>query len=399
MIARAFDGKPEGLTRDDVLDNVTLYWLTNTAISSARLYWDTAHNLPAGGFFDVRGIKIPVAVSAFAEEIYQAPKSWAEKAYPKLIHYNSIPQGHAFCGLGTAEAVCGRDARQLQITAQFDLTFGGWRAHFARAAFLSPEPQANGPFRSPKECSCVLTVQSGEHMRPRGGTRHESKQARACRGARQRGRGFDRDFSRGQEHDAQDGASHGIAPAKVQPVAAGELSSLSSATEWLNSPSLTADNLRGKVVLIDFWTYTCINWLRTVPYVRAWAEKYKDQGLVVIGVHAPEFAFERNIDNVRQAAKRHERRLSHRRRQRLCDMASFRQRSLASSLSRRCAGSHAVSSFRRGPVRAVGEVHSKTTCGSWSQRHQSRAGFGQWCWCRSGRRLGQLEVAGKLFGL
>ena len=96
MIARAFDGKPEGLTRDDVLDNVTLYWLTNTAISSARLYWDTQHNLPAGGFFDVRGIKIPVAVSAFAEEIYQAPQSWAEKAYPKLIHYNKLDKGTHF---------------------------------------------------------------------------------------------------------------------------------------------------------------------------------------------------------------------------------------------------------------------------------------------------------------
>jgi pimeloyl-ACP methyl ester carboxylesterase len=96
MIARAFDGKPEGLTRDDVLDNVTLYWLTNTAISSAQLYWDTRHNLPAGGFFDVRGIKIPVAVSAFADEIYQAPKSWAEKAYPKLIHYNRLPKGTHF---------------------------------------------------------------------------------------------------------------------------------------------------------------------------------------------------------------------------------------------------------------------------------------------------------------
>jgi pimeloyl-ACP methyl ester carboxylesterase len=96
MIARAFDGKPEGLTRDDVLDNVTLYWLTNTAISSARLYWDTRHNLPAGGFFDVRGVKIPVAVSAFAEEIYAAPKSWAEKAYPKLIHYNRLPKGTHF---------------------------------------------------------------------------------------------------------------------------------------------------------------------------------------------------------------------------------------------------------------------------------------------------------------
>jgi pimeloyl-ACP methyl ester carboxylesterase len=96
MIARVFDGKPEGLSRDDVLDNITLYWLTNTAISSARLYWDTTHNLPAGGFFDARGVKIPVAVSAFAEEIYQAPKSWAEKAYPKLIHYNRLPKGGHF---------------------------------------------------------------------------------------------------------------------------------------------------------------------------------------------------------------------------------------------------------------------------------------------------------------
>ena len=96
MIARVFDGKPEGLTRDDVLDNVTLYWLTNTAISSARLYWDTGHNLPAGGFFDARGVKLPVGVSAFAEEIYQAPKSWAEKAYVKLIHYNKLPKGTHF---------------------------------------------------------------------------------------------------------------------------------------------------------------------------------------------------------------------------------------------------------------------------------------------------------------
>jgi hypothetical protein len=96
MIARAFDGKPEGLTRDDVLDNVTHYWLTNTAISSAQLYWDTRHNLPAGGFFDVRGIKIPVAVSAFSEEIYQAPKSWAEKAYAKLIFFNKHDKGTHF---------------------------------------------------------------------------------------------------------------------------------------------------------------------------------------------------------------------------------------------------------------------------------------------------------------
>jgi len=83
----------------------------------------------------------------------------------------------------------------------------------------------------------------------------------------------------------------------------GTLPSLSGATEWINSPPLTPAGLRGKVVLVDFWTYTCVNWTRTLPYVRAWAEKYKDQGLVVIGAHTPEFPFEKDIDNVRWAAK------------------------------------------------------------------------------------------------
>ena len=94
---------------------------------------------------------------------------------------------------------------------------------------------------------------------------------------------------------------HGFPTA--QSASQSDLASLERANEWLNSPPLTAPALRGKVVLVDFWTYTCINWLRTLPYVRAWAEKYKDQGLVVIGVHAPEFAFEKNIDNVRWAVK------------------------------------------------------------------------------------------------
>jgi pimeloyl-ACP methyl ester carboxylesterase len=95
LIARVFDGKTEGLTRDDVLDNVTLYWVTNTAISSGRLYWDT-RQLGPGGFFDARGVKIPVAVSAFPDEIYTAPRSWAERAYPKLIYYNKPAKGCHF---------------------------------------------------------------------------------------------------------------------------------------------------------------------------------------------------------------------------------------------------------------------------------------------------------------
>jgi thiol-disulfide isomerase/thioredoxin len=81
------------------------------------------------------------------------------------------------------------------------------------------------------------------------------------------------------------------------------LASLDRADEWINSPPLTAPALRGKVVLVQFWTYTCINWLRTLPYVRAWNDKYRDKGLVVIGVHAPEFSFEKDLNNVRRAVK------------------------------------------------------------------------------------------------
>jgi cytochrome c biogenesis protein CcdA/thiol-disulfide isomerase/thioredoxin len=91
------------------------------------------------------------------------------------------------------------------------------------------------------------------------------------------------------------------APAEAALPVEGTLPSLDGAVQWLNSPPLTAESLKGKVVLVDFWTYSCINCLRAIPYVKAWAEKYRDQGLVVIGVHAPEFAFEKNIDNVKKA--------------------------------------------------------------------------------------------------
>jgi thiol-disulfide isomerase/thioredoxin len=94
-----------------------------------------------------------------------------------------------------------------------------------------------------------------------------------------------------------------MTPAAVHFPIEGALPSLDGATEWLNSPPLTAAGLRGKVVLVDIWTYTCINWLRTLPYVRAWAEKYQDHGLVVLGVHDPEFMFEHDVDNVRWAVR------------------------------------------------------------------------------------------------
>ena len=90
-MVRVFDGQPEGLTRDDVLDNITLYWLTNTAVSSARLYGENKL-----AFFAPKGVSIPVAVSVFPEEICPAPRRWAEQAYPNLIHYNKVDKGTHF---------------------------------------------------------------------------------------------------------------------------------------------------------------------------------------------------------------------------------------------------------------------------------------------------------------
>ena len=97
--------------------------------------------------------------------------------------------------------------------------------------------------------------------------------------------------------------------------------SFADAVEWVNSKPLTLAELHGKVVLVDFWTYTCVNWRRTFPYVRAWGLKYKQDGLVVIGVHTPEFSFEKDLTNVRRATKEIGRRLSGRGRQQLCDLA------------------------------------------------------------------------------
>jgi pimeloyl-ACP methyl ester carboxylesterase len=91
LIARSFDGVTEGLTPDDVLDNVTLFWLTNTGVSSGRLYWENKT-----GFFSPKGVKVPVAVSDFPDEIYGTPRAWAERAYPNLIHYNKVEKGGHF---------------------------------------------------------------------------------------------------------------------------------------------------------------------------------------------------------------------------------------------------------------------------------------------------------------
>ena len=102
LIARVFDGQAEGLTRDDILDNVTITWLTNTAISGAQLYWEYWGK----GYFNAKGVAIPVAVSVFPDELYPAPRSWAERAYPRLIHYNRLPKGGHFAAWEQPELFC-----------------------------------------------------------------------------------------------------------------------------------------------------------------------------------------------------------------------------------------------------------------------------------------------------
>ena len=102
LIARVFDGQSEGLTRDDILDNITITWLTNTALSGARLYWEYWGK----GYFNAKGVSIPVAVSVFPDELYPAPRSWAEKAYPNLIHYNRLPKGGHFAAWEQPELFC-----------------------------------------------------------------------------------------------------------------------------------------------------------------------------------------------------------------------------------------------------------------------------------------------------
>ncbi|HLX36477.1 MAG TPA: epoxide hydrolase [Candidatus Binataceae bacterium] len=104
MISRVFDGHPEGLTRDDVLDNITLTWLTNTMVSGGRLYWEAFQS--GVSFFGVKGVSIPAAVSVFPDELYKAPRSWAQQAYPKLVHYNKVAKGGHFAAWEQPKIFC-----------------------------------------------------------------------------------------------------------------------------------------------------------------------------------------------------------------------------------------------------------------------------------------------------
>lgn len=127
MIARVFAGESEGLTRDDVLDNITITWLTNTALSGARLYWEYWGK----GYFNAKGVSIPVAVSVFPDELYPAPRSWAEKAFPKLIHFNKVEKGGHFAAWEQPQIFCDevrtgfRSLRSAMVEANAILALAG----------------------------------------------------------------------------------------------------------------------------------------------------------------------------------------------------------------------------------------------------------------------------------
>ncbi|HEY3587774.1 MAG TPA: epoxide hydrolase, partial [Myxococcaceae bacterium] len=103
LISHVFQGQPEGLTRDDILDNITIAWLTNTAISGGRLYWENCGKL---GFFNAKGVSIPVAVTVFPDELYPAPRSWTERAFPQLVHFNKVEKGGHFAAWEQPKLLC-----------------------------------------------------------------------------------------------------------------------------------------------------------------------------------------------------------------------------------------------------------------------------------------------------
>ena len=198
-------------------------------------------------------------MSVFPDELYQAPRSWTEKAYPNLVHYNELDRG----------------------------------GHFA--AWEQPELYASELRDGLPVAALAMTLFERVHM-----------------------------------------------------------PSFAGATEWLNSEPLGPAELRGHVVLVNFWTWTCINWLRQEPYVRAWSQAYRDDGLIVIGVHTPEFSFEHDIDGVRRATERASDRLPGRGRQRLRGLERLRQQLLAGAVLRRRRGHHQRSALRRRTLRGVG---------------------------------------------
>ena len=179
----------------------------------------------------------------------------------------------------------------------------------------------------------------------------------------------------------------------------GTMPELSGATGWLNTPPLTREALRGKVVLVDFWTYSCINCLRALPYIRAWAEKYKDHGLVVLGVHAPEFAFEKDPGQCEEGGGGSGRHLSGGARFQSRHLAGLQQSILAGALFHRWRRPHPRPSFRRRRLRCVGAHHPDLAEGSGQQGCAGRHRQSRWQGRAGRRRCQRHGIAGNLSGL
>ena len=179
----------------------------------------------------------------------------------------------------------------------------------------------------------------------------------------------------------------------------GELPSFGGATGWLNSPPLTPAGLRGKVVLAGFWTYTCVNWLRQLPYLRAWAGKYSGQGLVVIGVHTPEFPFEHHPDNVRRAVQEMKIDYPVAVDNDYAVWRAFDNSLLARLVLRRRAGADPASPLRGRRIPAIGNGHPATAGRGRIRRRQSRPRVARGPRRGSPGRLGQPEITGKLHRL
>ena len=188
--------------------------------------------------------------------------------------------------------------------------------------------------------------------------------------------------------------AHRLAGEQLALPVEGRLAPFSGATGWLNSEPLTPEGLRGRVVLVDFWTYTCVNWLRTLPYVRAWAAKYADAGLTVVGVHTPEFGFERDVDNITAAVARLRRRVPGRDRQRLRRLAGLREPLLAGGrTSPTREGRIRYHHFGEGEYAAIEMVDPAAPDGRGRERRRPGPGHGRAEGTRGGRRLADAPVA------
>ena len=178
-------------------------------------------------------------------------------------------------------------------------------------------------------------------------------------------------------------------PAEMRLPFEATMPSLSGATAWLNSPPLSAAGLRGNVVLVDFWTYTCVNWLRTLPYVRAWAEKYKEHGVVVIGVHTPEFPFEHDIEHVRRAAQ--EMRVEY-------PIAVDSDYAIWDAFANHYWPALYIADAQ-GHLRTVGKDYATPACRGWHRRLRSRSRLGRCPGRGSCCRLWKPQVSGNLYWL